>query len=58
MIFWFNNRSVNGVEKIEKRRCKYILTFLNIEGKVARACGVGKVAGTRKILLMFLARKV
>ena len=58
MIFWFNNQSVNGVEKIEKRGCKYILTFLNIEGKVARACGVQKVAGTRKVLLMFLARKV
>ena len=58
MIFWFNNPSVNGIEEIEKRGCKCIPTFLNIEGKVACACRVEKVGGTKKILLIFLARKV
>lgn len=50
MIFWFNNRSVNGVEKIEKRGCKCIPAFLNVEGKVSCACEVEKVGGTKKIL--------
>lgn len=50
MIFWFNNRPVNGVEKIEKRGCKCIPAFLNVEGKVSCACEVEKVGGTKKIL--------
>lgn len=49
---------MNGIEEIEKRGCKCIPTFLNIEGKVACACRVEKVGGTKKILLIFLARKV
>ena len=49
---------MNGVEKIEKRGCKCPPTFLNIEGKIACACGVGRAGGIGKILLIFLARNI